>query len=498
MIFQGIYNIIDLYITEIDLFYNSIDNYFRKRFDQAQLFKSYFREKTKFGIENELREILDFIINELEQLGFEKNEVSIKFSAQNLELDLTNMERFNSGMEVYKTKFAPIVYEIFLESISKYLADINAENSLENLNIENLLPLEFIIKLQQLKELIKENPEKLESLKKYIKIYDKIFQKFLENKKTIESFEDLDDKIEKIQLSYIIFRLIDFFRITESFDFSHLKIYLRDNIDEWLDVLPLITLRNPDLHYCGIYLSSKLDVEVDKNKINNFLLNLYDNIINEFEAPIIQATYQVYYLLKSTSHMNLLLSNEQLRKILDSNDEFFASSYLENLETSQLGVILKLYFFLGTSAYQDDNRINVIIDEIDRRISTYGIQQFRNGLITSEATYYVLFGNYMMNSLDKLKDFNILESILSRIYQNLELIQFSKDMNFDIISELFYSCESLKVLNYVETKQTRDCLTALLFPEEIKNQLDKKDIIVRDNVRLRHLKVNRITGETIY
>ena len=91
MILQGIFNIIDLYISEIDIFYNSIDNYFRKRFDQAKPFNSYFREKLKTDNENDLREFSNFIKNELEQLGFNKNEIHMKFSAQNLELDFKKL-----------------------------------------------------------------------------------------------------------------------------------------------------------------------------------------------------------------------------------------------------------------------------------------------------------------------------------------------------------------------------------------------------------------------
>ena len=61
-----------------------------------------------------------------------------------------------------------------------------------------------------------------------------------------------------------------------------------------------------------------------------------------------------------------------------------------------------------------------LTEEIERRISPEGIKQFREGFVSSEATYYVLFSHFMNNTLDKLKDYEILKNIVSRIYRNIE------------------------------------------------------------------------------
>ena len=80
----------------------------------------------------------------------------------------------------------------------------------------------------------------------------------------------------------MIYRIIDFFHFERLFGFSKIREYLKNNIDEWLMSVPLVTLRNPDLYYCGLYLSKSLNVEIDEEKVKNFLLEVYSEIIDEF------------------------------------------------------------------------------------------------------------------------------------------------------------------------------------------------------------------------
>jgi len=161
-----------------------------------------------------------------------------------------------------------------------------------------------------------------------------------------------------------------------------------------------------------------------------------------------------------------------------------------------LVVILKLFKFLEGKIL--DHEIKAITDEIELRVTSEGIKQFRDGFVSSEATYYVLFCNYMRNTLDKLKDYALLDNIVSRIYRNLELMDFSVDTNYDLVSELFYSVESLKLFNCIETKQMIIHLAKYLFPEEVVKKISSREDIISTTARFRHLKVNKITGETIY
>jgi hypothetical protein len=283
------------------------------------------------------------------------------------------------------------------------------------------------------------------------------------------------------------------------FDFSHLKTYLKENINEWLDTIPLASLKNPDLYFCGVYLSINLDVNIDEKKINDFLLNLLEENIDEFEAPLIEATDRIYYFFKSTQLIRLWISDEKVKEIIKAEPKYFENIYLKDLETSQLVVILKICNILGLYNKVEPHKINAIIDEIDRRITLEGIKNYREGFITSEATYYVLFFNYMINTLEKLKDIPILELIITRIYRNLEILNFSQDTNYDLVSEIFYSIECLKLLNCIETKESIIRLTKYLFPREIFEKISSiEKISIESKARFRHFKVNRITGETIY
>jgi len=91
-----------------------------------------------------------------------------------------------------------------------------------------------------------------------------------------------------------------------------------------------------------------------------------------------------------------------------------------------------------------------------------------------------------------------ISNIVSRIYRNLEFLDFSTDTNYDLVSELFYSIESLKLFNCIETKEMIIHLAKYLFPQEIVDAISISKENIREKAKFRHLKVNRITGETIY
>ena len=492
MIYQGLFNILDLYFKEIDLFHNNIDHYFREKIN------TYFEDNLvdESIIGQKLKELTQYLVTLFEEIGFEKSEIENEFMDPFLEIRDRDNGNITSIIELYERKVAPLIYEIFLEKIVDYLVDVKVAPLMLKLKSEGFLSIEFIMELRNLKDLIKKSPEKRETLKKYIQIQEKIIEKFQKSKQKIESLEDLQDPDFKLQLLYLIYRIIHFFHLQKKFDFSHIKLYLEENVDEWLTDVPLVSLKNPDIYYCGIYLAKNLNINLDEKTIVDFLLSLYDEAIDRYESPLIEATDGAYYFFKSTEMMKYWLSYEQINNIVKTDSRFFESNYLKNLETSQLVVILKLYYHLGVSKLEQE--IRAIKEEIELRITPEGIKQFRDGFVSSEATYYVLFCHYMSNSLEKLKDYDLLNNVVSRIYRNLELLDFSVDTNYDLVSELFYSIESLKLFNCIETKEMIIHLAKYLFPEEIINTISNSKEAVREKARFRHLKVNRITGETIY
>jgi len=492
MIFQGLFNILDLYFKEIDLFYNNINHYFREKIN------TYFEDNLidESNIGQKLKELTQYLVTLFDEIGFEKSEIENEFMDPFLEIRDRDNGKISSMIELYERKLAPLIYEIFLEKIVDYLVDVKVAPLMLKLKSEGFLSIEFIMELRNLKDLIEKSPEKRETLKKYIQIQEKIIDKFQKSKQKIESLEDLQDPDFKLQLLYLIYRIIHFFHLQKKFDFSHIKLYLEENVDEWLIDVPLVSLKNPDIYFCGIYLAKNLNINLDEKKIVDFLLNLFDEAIDIYESPLIEATDGAYYFFKSTEMMKLWLSYEQINNIIKTDSRFFESNYLKNLETSQLVVILKLYYHLGMSKLEQE--IRAINEEIELRITPEGIKQFRDGFVSSEATYYVLFCHYMSNSLEKLKEYDLLNNIVSRIYRNLELLDFSVDTNYDLLSEIFYSIESLKLFNCIETKEMIIHLAKYLFPQEIVDAISTSKEIIREKAKFRHLKVNRITGETIY
>jgi len=492
MIFQGLFNILDLYFKDEDTFYNSIDHFFREKI-VSSFGDSLINEN---NINQKLEDLISFLKDTFVDIGFEKKEIEIEFLDPYLEIREEKRGSITSVIDLYEKKIAPLIYEIFLEKIVDYLVDVKVAPLMLNLKSKGFLSLEFIIELKELKTLIDKNPEKKINLMNYIQIQEKIITKFIENKDKIESLEDLTETTDKLQLLYLIYRIINFFHLQSRFDFSHIKSYLANNIDEWLLSIPLVTLRNPDIYFCGLFLAEHLNVRLDKEKILNYLTTLYEEGTDEFEAPLVEATDGLYYYLKSTELVKLWLTNRQINELLKTDPIFFEPSYLKNLETSQLVVILKIFNLLKVS--KDPQKLDVIIEELESRFSSKGIKQFRDGFISTEATYYVLFNNYMLNSLDKLKDLDLLRGIVSRIYRNLEILEISADTNYDLFSELIYSFESLKLFNCIETKQMIIHLAKYLFPQEVVDKISDGKDILESKAKFRHFKVNKITGETIY
>ncbi len=492
MIFQGLYNIFDLYFKEIDLFYNNIDHFFREKvnihFEDSLVNES--------NISQKFEELTTYFIEIFDDIGFEKSKIENEFMDPFLELQDKDIGKITSMIELYESKLAPLIYEIFLEKIVHYLAHVNVAPLTLKLKAEGFLTIEFIMELRNFKNTIEKSSEKRENLRKYIQIQEKIIDKFQKNKQKIESLEDLQEPEFKLQLLYLLYRIIHFFHLQKTFDFSHIKLYLEENIDEWLIDVPLVTLKNPDIYFCGIYLAKNLNINLDEKKIVDFLLNLYEEATDRYESLIIEATDGAYYFIKSTELMNFSLDFEHIHKLIKSEPKFFESNYLKTLETSQLVVILKIYRQLGISKLERE--IKAILEEIELRIAPEGIKQFRDGFVSSEATYYVLFSYFMNNSLEKLKDYDLLSNIVSRIYRNLEFLDFSTDTNYDLVSELFYSIESLKLFNCIETKEMIIHLAKYLFPQEIVDAISISKETIREKAKFRHLKVNRITGETIY
>lgn len=496
MILQGIFNILDLYSNEIDLFYNNIDKYFRDKIETFIEEKSFNNE----DLSEEREEITRFLVNEFIELGFEREYIESKFSVPYVFMRKKEIDTLNTPFLRYEKKIAPIIFEIFLEKILDYLIDKTSVPIMLNLKSKEILPIEFVMELGNLKKLYEESPEKKENLRKFIEIQDKIIQDFYENKSKIESLEDLQNPNDKLQLLYLIYKIINYFHLQKAFDFSHIKEYLKNNVDEWLIGIPLTSLKNPDIYFCGIYLAKQLKIKIDENKVKKFLLNLYEENLDEFESPIIEATDRLYYFFKSTELVKLWIRNEEISELLEGDSKFFETQYLKNLETSQLGVILKIYRVLGVQNKIDHQKIDALVEEIENRITPEGIKQYRDGFITSEATYYVLFSHYMRNTLNKLADIDLLQMVVSRIYRNLEILDFSRDTNNDLVSELFYSIEVLKLLNCIETKEMILALAKYMFPKELVDKISSGEEINTDQTtaRFRHFKVNRITGETMY
>lgn len=494
MIFQGIFKIFEIYSNEINLFHNNLKVYFRKKI----LTYSFFSESPKKESLNEtLQKVIKVVIEGLKEIGFdnEKLECDLLLYFSDV-VSYINFE-MNSIEEIYEKVIFQSIYEYFLEKIYRYLVDLETGDFLLKLKLKGLMPVVVLMELMHLKKSFNENQEKLGNLCKYLQIKDFFIKKFCENKQEIEKLELLTNAQNKLQLMYFLYRMICFFNISHIFDFSPIIQYLEKNEDEYLESIPLVTLKNPDLHYCGIFLAKHLKANLKKEEVINFLNSLYNEIIEDFESPIIEATRKVYFLLKSLDLMQLKLEEYQAKELLSINPKYFNFDYLKQLETSRLIIILKISTIL--QPIQIDSRISDwIIEEIEQRIMSIGIKDMTKDTFSSETMYYIIFYCYVRGLLDKLCEYNFLPMLIAKIYRNLEVINFSKDMNYDLLTELLYSLECLKLINCMDSIHITRILAKYFFPQEIVEKFLNSKKIESLALINRHFKINKITGEIYF
>ena len=485
----------DLYFKEIDLVYIELDEYFREKVLRELSLKS----KNKEDLKDFLKESLELIKQELLDLGFQEYNISSKFSSTSLDLDIYEyVDAFDTKEKLFKTKLAPLIHELVLRKVLRYLVGLDHLEILVKLREKNLIPIEFLAELKEYKKNTQKEFEKIDNLRNYIQIKSQIVEEFKNNKDRVESLEELQETRSQLQLLYIIYRILDFFNFDYVFDFSNIQMYLKEHKEDWLLSLPLVSLRNPDLYFCGIYLANHLDFEIDKQEILDFLKRLIKEIVDEYNSPIMEATSQVYYVVKSYNMLEKEIPDQQKDELLKEEENYFTTEYLKDQETSDLIVILKIYKMLNEFDALDEQKVKSIEEEIDERRTEDGVKQQRDMFVTSESDYYIVFYYYMMHKLDELEDYNILESICPRIYRNLELLDFSKEANYDLFSEIFYSCETLKLLNCIDSKFILLELAKYLFPEEVGKLIKETEEIDFEESKFLKISINRNTGETIY
>jgi len=492
MLYQGLFRILELsFYEQFETFFDRLDTYLQKSVSHL-LSKDKLKE---IEIMHLSADILNALNHELINLGIDAQYLSNKI--QELYFESQYKENVNSSLDLFNLKIIPIINEIFLEMLIFYIGGVNGSSIISNLKNLNLLPLDLIINLNKLKDDLKET-NKIENFQKYILLIDKVCGKFCENNKKIEKLEDIDDLELKLQLFYLLYRIIDFFNLQNNFNFSHIRDFLKNYMDKWLIRTPIVSLTNPDIYYCGIFLAHELNVELDLDEINNFLDEIIESIIEETYAPLVEETDQVYYFLKACEIVKKEISPNLIEKLLKEEEEtYYDIDNLKLMETSKLAVILKIYALLNVPDKLEIKNIKNILSVIKERINTDGVKQFPDGVLSSEATYYTLFIHYMRDKLRELENTNFLENFLGKIYRNLNFLKFAKEINFDLISEIFYSCESLKLLNCIETKETLTQLSQFLFPDYITNEVAKIRALPKNNIKYRYFKIEKVTGHSI-
>ena len=346
------FNILNLYSNEIDLFYDAIDKYFRERIsifiDGSSL--------EKRDLKEELEIIISFLTNELVNLGFEREDIENKFSDQFLKIRKSEIDTLNTPIERYNKKLAPIVYEIFLEKIIDYLVDPSScVPLLLELKSRNFLPIEFMMELTNLKNLFEKYPDKIENLKKYIQIREKIIHKFSENKEKIEKLEDLENPQDKLQLIYLIYRIIDFFHASikndkDGYFLEQIRGEFKEKVyfpyeDTALFVFEIITNDNIILN-----LNTGKEVKLDPTQLlikSDHLYMLYKDETIKFTeksmiaiSHFIEDTDEGFYIRIKDKKYKIIFMRREMEEILRSQQKMLGIS---NEQDEDLDIVVKVF-----------------------------------------------------------------------------------------------------------------------------------------------------------
>ena len=427
--------------------------------------------------------------------------MELKFNELDLDYFLTGVEKrfyrtdgsiVSDPQNFFDEELEYLVIELILMKYLEYLAGFNINPIIIQLKKNNLLPVNILVKLQELKEYYNDDFEKLQQLNKYLTIKPRTIETLLKNKAAFTELQGDMTNLRNLQLIYLLYRLIDYFHLDKQFDFEQIKRFLMSRTKDYLDTIPLVTLKNPELYYCGIYLSIKLGLTIDHKSLKSFLEHVFQDLINSFEAPFVQGTRRLYYLIKTIELIGLSLPDEKISLLLQENNAFYSPTYLQGLETSRLILIPKLYNILGMRNKIDPTKISAIENEINHRIESDD-----RDLYSSEVLYYLIFHYYGAGSLKKLKNFDIVERLVSKIHRNLTIFILDEDISADIISELVYSFESLKLLNCISTKDSYSHLINYILPNQVASQLTQNFKQYSEISNCKELKINKITGDLI-
>lgn len=492
MIYQAIFNILNIYFEENNLFYSEVSNFFMKKINDSIEINS----KLQLNPNDLLNQMIDIINNFFIKLGMDEQELLDKTNDPFLQIREDKKNAF-STKKIFKKKIEPLIHEIIYEKICEYIGVDAKKHFLINLHEAGAIPLELLVEIKDLCDLIDRDPSKKDHFRHYVKTKKLIIQKFEKDKEEIESLERFKKTTDNLQLFYLIYRIIEFFNLHKTFHYQNLEEYLKNHTEKWISTLPLVSLKNPDLYYCGLYLAKHIGLEVEEEKIKDFLVGLWNEIIDEFESPIVEGTSKLYYFIKSLRLLGIEMGKDRIELLINFDAKFFEDHYLKEFETSKLVVIKKICKMLNIERLLiDSGKSQKIDDEINKRITDKGITQYRDELISSEAIYYVLFYYYMEDKLEDLRELNLVETLVLRIHRNIEIISFSEQTNNDLVSELFYSCEALKLFNCIENKKITINLAEYLFPEDVIREIEKNEDFYKNESHFLHKHIDRFTGET--
>ena len=100
MIFQGLFNILELYSTQEEFFYDNIDRYFQDKIS------SIFKESIKMDndLPKKIEDFLSFLKKEFIKLGFDPNEIENKTSNHFLKISKKDQKEITTIIDLYKKK----------------------------------------------------------------------------------------------------------------------------------------------------------------------------------------------------------------------------------------------------------------------------------------------------------------------------------------------------------------------------------------------------------
>ena len=398
---------------------------------------------------------------------------SIAFALKSLNVP---QNQINSGLLRYFPTFSPKpdykTYVDWINAFKPYIQMILFSETLQYLaelpsNIEHLAEYSILSQrnLSELKTIKKDHPQLVLYLNSFLKFKEVLHNKISTSENDYVSLFNFQDPEKDLQSLYIVFRLLETFRIEEQYQFDKIGAYLINQKENWILQNPNISEKYPMTVYCGIYLARAGNIAIDGNAVKEYLKKCLVNLVNNYKAPIFEDTFLVYYTLLACDALDLKLTGKLITGLIKTDPAIISFDALKRFSTTRLGTIFLIYDHLKIMNELPESVIKSIVQIMDSRCRENVYYDYDiDFMACTEAIYGSLIISEFANILAKYPFLQNLDFVLKSMKENLIVLDFSLTGQ---VSDLFYGIMFIDRFNSLQNDLPMQIIKSYIFGQPI-------------------------------